>query len=518
MPALKLSFQKLVSTTAALGLVLMTTGCSLFPGILAVNTPYSEPVPISTVEAAPTIEVRDTPPVPISTVTALPAAPAAQVAPVEPTAIIPLPVFLGEPAGCLSAVEQAGFESTAQMLAYADQLLDMPQPLSRRLLSGSWNEYTGQYDPAGDTVVSLLVDNVGNDFLIQDMLNALHVAGFVTWLRDNPRQGLHILALPLLDAQWQESAWAPYIAAYWQNRSSVPQGDETIVPALKLPPCAWMIEQGFASKRTNDWWLRQSGHWPDYAQAAAGYLAETSEDSAKVAGQIDWLGPEGKEGPNTMCGPLVWAILRDAGALPAGYGGWQQGARSFWLAKPRTNGRPWSLFPAENYQLFSFRQPLGEFDFSSFSLYPGDFLFTYSKGDGYDHMLVVTEVDKAGNVYTVTNRVQVHPTMKTTIERVLLLNLNDLSSGLARQAWHTDQKNGRTGHHGFDIFRWDWMEKDIQGQAVAYTIRPGDTLGGIAERWKTPAGWIAQYNGIDAGAVLRVGQEIRIPPNQNNGG
>jgi hypothetical protein len=251
---------------------------------------------------------------------------------------------------------------------------------------------------------------------------------------------------------------------------------------------------------------------PDYASVATTYLADTNEEATRIARQIGWL-EEGLEAPNTMCGPLVWSILHDAGALPLDWGAWSEGPKAFWLAKPSTNGRPWSLFPDGSYRVYSFKEPLGKFDFHQFPLYPGDFLYTYSVKDGFDHMMVVTEVDGESNVYSVTNKVQVAPEKKMTIERLLLLNLQDPSVGIARNQWAGDRKNGRTGHAGFDVFRWAWMEKNILAQAAAYTVQPGDTLRLIALRWHTPIERIARYNGITVDAALLVGQEMQIPPN-----
>ena len=129
-------------------------------------------------------------------------------------------------------------------------------------------------------------------------------------------------------------------------------------------------------------------------------------------------------------------------------------------------------------------------------------------------MLVVTEVDEAGNVYTVTNLIQLVPEEKITIERVLLLNLYDRQEGIARNRWAVDRKNGRTGHDGFDVFRWSWAEKDALGQPVETSVEPGDFSNLIAVRWRTPASWIAEYNGIALDAALQVGQKLVIPPNR----
>jgi hypothetical protein len=430
-----------------------------------------------------------------------------------PTPIVDTRIPAGEPAGCLSADAQAAFASPQQMLAYADELLGLDEPLAKRQEPLVWNAYTGHKYSPEKGALGLLVDKVQKEYLLQDMLDALQVAGFVTWLRHNLDGKLEILAIPLTPAPQPDSPWTPYVAAYWQDRFSTPAEDPTVIPALKLPPCAWAVDQGTAPALDSGWWNSSAG-WPDYAWAAEVYLAADTKSANQVARAIDWLGSDGLESPNTMCGPLAWSILNHAGAFPPGVGGWSWGSKTFWLAKPTTNGRPWSLFPPDTYQVVHISQPLSAYDFSSSPLYPGDFLYTYSKKDGFDHMLVVTEKDSDGNVYTVTNLVKVYPEKKLTIERAVLYNESDRSIGLARNEWAKDMKNGRTGHDGFDVFRWTWMVKDITGQPAAYIVQAGDTLGLVAERWKTPASLIARYNGLELDAALSVGQVLQIPPNE----
>lgn len=416
----------------------------------------------------------------------------------------------GEPAGCLSAQAQSALSDPQKMFAYADSLLALDRPLSTRRLVGVWNAYT-EKNLLDGSVVALAVDDVQNKYLLQRMMNALQVAGFVTWLRKSPQKGLQILAIPLIGSPTNGSPWQSYIKAYWQSRQSMP-ADQWALASLKIPPCDWEIARGFAPPFGADWWKPVPAAWPDYAHAAAAYLADSSQAADQVARRIHWLGADGGESPTTMCGPLVWSQMQDSGALPPDWGGWSDGPRSFWLSKPVVNGRPWSLFPAGLGHVYSFHQPLGSFDFSTFALYPGDFFYTYSSGDGFDHMFLVTEVDSAGNVYTVTNLIQTVPIHEATIQRVLLLNLNDPSVGIARNQWAKDRVHGRTGHAGFDVFRWAWMEKDISGRSAVVTVQPGDTLNLIAERWKTPADQIARYNGITVDAALSLGQEVRIPP------
>lgn len=436
----------------------------------------------------------------------------------SPQQVVPVEVPAGEPAGCFTAEAQAALDSPMAMLARADSLLDLKVPLTERLAGSVWNAATGEYDFSRRGAYAISVGDVQNEYLIQTMMNAMHVSGFVTWLRTGPGDSMHILAIPVTstDVLQPDFRWGEYVSAYWRDRFSLPAHDTTVIQALKLPPCRWMIDLGTAPQVHSGWWSAGSAGWPDYAWAAGLYTATDTHTASLMAQKIDWLGPDGVEAANTMCGPLSWAIMNDVGAFPPGIGGWSSGGISFWLAKPLTNGRPWSIFPPGTYTVHHFREPLSKFDFGVFPLYPGDFLYLYSKKDGFDHMLLVTEVDADGNVYTVTNLVKVHPEEKTTIERVVLYNANNPSVGIARNAWAKDGRNGRTGHDGFDVFRWAWMEKDISGQPAAYTVQVGDTLGLISERWKTPAAAIAEYNGIQDDAMdsaLAIGQVLKIPPN-----
>ena len=48
-------------------------------------------------------------------------------------------------------------------------------------------------------------------------------------------------------------------------------------------------------------------------------------------------------------------------------------------------------------------------------------------------------------------------------------------------------------------------------QPTLYTVQPGDTLSAIAEHFDVGAGAVAELNGIANPNLLRVGQELRIP-------
>ena len=46
--------------------------------------------------------------------------------------------------------------------------------------------------------------------------------------------------------------------------------------------------------------------------------------------------------------------------------------------------------------------------------------------------------------------------------------------------------------------------------AVYYTVKKGDTLGGIARKYGTTVNAICKLNGINSKKVLRIGQRLRV--------
>ncbi len=178
---------------------------------------------------------------------------------------------------------------------------------------------------------------------------------------------------------------------------------------------------------------------------AASYEANTSAAAGEIAQEIDFIKGDSVEGSSTMCGPLSAAMLRDAGLLEE-----DVNLESFWLPDPLRNGRPWSLFDLEAYDLFGFRSPqfsLHRFDFNQFPLLPGDLLYTY--GGSGTHVLVVTEVDEGGRAYTVTNYcLDRHD---CPIQKLMLYDPDQPGIG----AFYEEFQKGwfRTGQGGFDLLR-----------------------------------------------------------------
>jgi hypothetical protein len=490
---------KLIRLSLALLWLLAAAGCAALPSTSA---------PIDQL-ATRAVEVRATataqPPLP----TAEPPTPPAPAASATPQASpTPAGQFV-EPAGCRTPSDAETYD---QRLAYVNQLYNPAAALLKLRLDGVWNNRTQAYERSSEFAAAFSVADILPAYRVQELLNAFHVGGFVAWLRADPAQGLQIIALALRPGVL-ESEWGDMLRAYWLSPSSVPQGDTAVLPALKLTPCAWMVEQGYAPALPAGQMENAAWAQPDFVTAGQPYLAPTTDEAFRVARQIDWLANSEGESPVLMCGPLVWSILNTAGAFPPGFGAWTNNPKSFWLPKPSENGRPWSLFPPALYQVTRIIDPIAAYDFARTPLHPGDMVYTYSGGDGFDHVLVVTEEDGSGGLYTVSNLIKAVPETDFSIRRMQIYSSADPGAGAFRNEWSTDLVNGRTGHKGFEVFRWLWREKDLSGKPQAYTVLPGDTLASIAALWRTPPQLIIAANALDASQPLKIGDELLIPPN-----
>jgi hypothetical protein len=420
-----------------------------------------------------------------------------------------VPQRFGEPAGCRAPLPE---ETLDQRLAYAETIYGFAGSLTDRRQFATWNPISGQYEPTGVDVLALQVKDVAPQYRLQELVNALFVAGFVPWLRMDEEKELHVLAVALRPGV-QDSIWGGYVSAYFAGPLNEPD-DLTVIPMLRLTPCDWMMQQGYAPPLAAGELEMAAWEQPDFTAAARPFLAGNTEEAYQVSFMIDWLVDGDAESPTSMCGPLTWAIIAQAGAMPPGYGAWTSGAVSFWLPDPEENGRPWNLFPRWMYTLARHATPIAEYDFSADPLYTGDMIYTYADTDGFEHLLVVTENDVDGGAYAVTNLIRTSPEKDYTIRRLLLYTPVDPGAGIYRNEWATDRINGRTGQKGFEVFRWKWREKDIRGQAEPYLVMPGDTLPLIAARWHTPPALIAAANGLDPARALQSGVEILIPPNE----
>lgn len=492
-------------------------------------TPTGEPFLVSpTWEAAPTQALSRAPteaPLQSLTVEAT-STPAVALVPTDSST--PTPVFY-EPAGCwqppddytrvhindytLNTRTYAMLQQAA--LLYGGEI----DVAGRAIIQGSYsnNRFDSLGVHLGGGAVDISVTRPNSSYVlfteIEPLIRALRTVGFAAWLRDDDEMrsgsGIHIHAIAIGDsdllpaAQEQLTGPSGYLRGYDGlpvNQSSNPGLDRHSGPLI----CHWMLEAGYADLRTPTPIPTPGLAWQERLRLAAlAYQAPYPEDAEKIARSLNFLGSKGESADN-ICGPLSAAILRDAGLLPTQVGPVQD-LKSYWLARPIENGRPWSLFSERDYDVFRFNTPLAEFDFRAWPLQPGDFLYTYTGDYGFEHMFVVTEVDAEGRAYTVTNQYQIWG--KMLILRYLLYDPHGLGEGIIYNEW-SDRRLGRIGYGGFDVLRKRGLQA---GTLYAYTVRPGDTLPDLAARFgATPESLVQANPGLDL-THLQVGQPLTIP-------
>lgn len=186
-------------------------------------------------------------------------------------------------------------------------------------------------------------------------------------------------------------------------------------------------------------------------EASLKFLAENEDDATIIVrDQIDYLESIG-EHPSLVCGPLSAVILRDAGLLPP-----DVDLHGFWLLDPRL--RPSQIiletyFPVDRFEWHHFDTSTIEFDFESFPLLPGDFIYLYTGINGtFEHIITVSRVDEAGRAYTVSNLATEDGFV---IRELMLYDPNEPGVGQFYD-WMDREINawlGMTGDGGFDLWR-----------------------------------------------------------------
>ena len=224
-------------------------------------------------------------------------------------------------------------------------------------------------------------------------------------------------------------------------------------------------------------------------QASLGFIADTPEEADDIARQIGFVDGVSESASNS-CGPLSIAILKDAGLLPA-----STSLHDIWLLNLRdesylTNTLYRKYFPPQEYDYFWHPESVRAYDFTADPLLPGDWMFLFTAGNGFDHMLVVTRVDETGSPYTVTNidrgegfAISEEKLYDTAVQNEgLLYELSD---------WDTRVKLGLTGRGGFLVVR----RRGGLGStpALNLVIDPG-----LAEA----ATWHILVKDIDSGTIL----------------
>jgi hypothetical protein len=334
------------------------------------------------------------------------------------------------------------------------------------------------------------------------------VNGFTIWFREYGGE-FHLLAIPMVPGVL-ESPWADYVTAYWQPGGQ--PDDETIYPVMKKLPCHWVIEAGYVTDETIQIMFPLDWSVPDFLADGQQYLAQDCHEANRIS-----LEKVGYWSATSMCGPLAWTIIKDVNGFPYRMGSWYGSYAAFEGANPRWNAQPWSSFDPTTFDLFHMDLPMAGYDFSRWGdLYTGDIVYSFSTlynipGDQhFDHIFLVAGIGSEGSRLSITNMVQNYPVKDCSISEVTLYTPGDRLTGVVNHEWN-GFGFGKTGGTGFDIFRWKWITYHINGQAIPYTVRWGDTIETIAFDWKIDPWSIVDVNPIDWSGPLTPGQIIELP-------
>ena len=182
-------------------------------------------------------------------------------------------------------------------------------------------------------------------------------------------------------------------------------------------------------------------------RSAIQYIAASPEESLSMAKQIN--GVEYGNPANT-CGPLALSIMRDAGLV-----GQDVMPHDFWLLNPWLPADRKMLndtLGVQNFDHFVLHEWLSAVDWTKFPLQPGDFLYIKAGGGGnFDHMLVVSRMDRQMRAYAVTNYRRPDGFV---IDEVLLYDPAAPKAGIFA-AWtaRANAELGSTGFGGFELWR-----------------------------------------------------------------
>ncbi|NIS80899.1 MAG: LysM peptidoglycan-binding domain-containing protein [Anaerolineales bacterium] len=436
-----------------------------------------------------------------------------------------------EPAGCKEPTggkvelqgEQWHIDSrTLWMLSQAAELFDAELDLTElalekeSLLSGFISLRLG----IDGNALTIPMTRPGSRHVLYDevdpLVTALRVAGFAAWFRDAEKpEEIHIYAIPIGDPNLsrEEAALVEGEFGYFKGYGGIVNGEPQKDPHGGPIVCQWMVDAGYEidQSRANGGRVGSpTGDWRERLRVAAQrYITTSDRQTFTLAKQLGYLGGL-YEDPSNMCGPLTASILLEADLIPASVGPLRN-PKSFWLANPALNGRPWSFFSLEEYELFSSPMRLDFFDFGDRPLCPGDTVFTYAGNGEFSHVFVVTEVDAQGRAYSVTNYSQKDGSF--LVERLMLYDPTNPDVGVFNAEWSNDVVRGRTGLGGFEVLRRRGTCMP-PGSPLDYAVRPGDTYANLAARFNTSVAEIFHENQIsDETYKLEVGQRIWIPAN-----
>ncbi len=416
----------------------------------------------------------------------------------------------GNPAGCSSAAPAD--QTPAALLANVQAALGDSVNLAERRQYYIWNGALG-------SMVNVKDDPFVFEFVFNEYQHPLTYRGdkvattflnngFVVWFRAYGGD-FRLLAVPLT-AGVLASPWAQYVSAYWQKNGQ--PADDKIYPVMKKLPCHWVVDQGYVSNETLGEMFSFDYRIPAYLADGRQYLASTCKEAYRISQE-----KLGYWDATSMCGPLAWTIMKDVNGFPYRIGSWYASADAFTAANPKWNGQPWGSFDPETFDLTHTEKSMPGYDFAKYgNLYPGDVVYSYStlykaeNDQHFDHIFLVAGLGEKGERLSISNMVRNSPYDDCSIDKIVLYTPGDRETGAINHEWN-GFGFGQTGTSGFDIFRWKWVSYHIDGAALNYTVRPGDTLETIAFDWKISPESIASANRLPLDTQLEPGQNISLP-------
>ncbi len=225
----------------------------------------------------------------------------------------------------------------------------------------------------------------------------------------------------------------------------VPAASSTSMPAIvtPLPPTATPTSTLSPTPTLDPALVQQEALF----QASLQYLAADDAEANAIAKSLQFA-PGGTA--KAMCGPLAFAILRDAGLVSK-----YIDLRDYWLLNPREDDVLLvRTFPLQFFDWLKVEKRIDAVDYRQFPLLPGDVLYLYQGFIGeeyFEHVMVVTRVDADGRAYTVTNN---YTDEGFVIQEYMLYDPANPGEGIFYE-W-TDPANtrlGLTGFGGFDLWR-----------------------------------------------------------------
>jgi hypothetical protein len=237
-------------------------------------------------------------------------------------------------------------------------------------------------------------------------------------------------------------------------------------------------------------------------KASLAYLADSEEEAVYMANSIGYV-PNGGH-PATMCGPLAVSILRDALLIDR-----YVDLEDFWLLNPRDDYTVRAIleknFPREHYHWYQTTTPINYYDFKSYPLYTGDFLYLFAGQKGnFEHMILVTRIDEAGRAYSVSPLETING---YSIKEVMLYDPNHPGEGYFYEITNkTNTEFGLTGLGGF----WMWRRLTPIPEQNSNDLAFGHGLDAILD--KVGGEWHVYIKEIDGRVIYsRKADEIVHP-------